>query len=316
MTRLLRKALFGIPSELYRWYQAFSLLKGADALIVPGTGLLTDVYDFYSWGPYGLFKWSALAKLRRCKLFFVSVGAGPLYGAFGRRLAKSALGLADFRSYRDVSSLEYLRSIGFAATNDRVYPDLAFSLPRSVISRDPARRQRPVVGVGLMNHDGMYGDVRHDTQVYQKYTECLVTSVKWLLDRAYDVRLLIGDLSDPVSEFRRLFSERLPKDDYARIIDAAQVTSVEELLSQFADTEFVVATRLHNIQFALFNNKPTVSISFHHKCESLMNAMGLSEYCIPIVQLETDDLIRKVLDMERNSDRLKACHRRQVRRIP
>ena len=217
MTRLLRKVLFGIPSELYRWYQAFSLLKGADALIFPGTGLLTDVYDFYSWGPYGVFKWSAMAKLRRCKLFFVSVGAGPLYGALGRRLAKSALGLADFRSYRDVSSLEYLKSIGFAATNDRVYPDLAFSLPRTVISRDPARRQRPVVGLGLMNHDGMYGDVRHDTEVYQTYTECLVTLVKWLLDRGYDVRLLIGEPRDPVSEFTHLLSEQLPKNDFARI---------------------------------------------------------------------------------------------------
>ena len=84
------------------------------------------------------------------------------------------------------------------------------------------------------------------------------------------------------------------------------MTSVEELLSLFADTEFVVATRFHNVLFALLHNKPTVSFSFHHKCESLMNAMGLSGYCIPIDQLETDDLIRKVLDMEKNSDRLKA----------
>jgi polysaccharide pyruvyl transferase WcaK-like protein len=307
VARLLRKALFGVPSEIYRWYQAFLLLKGAGALIVPGTGLITDVHDFYSWGPYGLFKWSVAAKLRRCKLFFVSVGAGPLYGALSRRLMKSALGLADFRSYRDASSLEYLKSIGFAVANDEVYPDLAFSLPRPVISCGPARRERRVVGLGLMTHDGMYGDVRHDTGVYRNYTECFVTLVKWLLDRRYDVRLLIGDHSDPVSDFRHLLSEQLPKEDYGRIIDAAQVRSFEELLLQFADTEFVVATRFHNIQFALFNNKPTVSISFHNKCESLMKAMGVSDYCIPIDQLEIDGLIRKFLDIERNSDKLKTA---------
>ncbi len=306
MTRFLRKVLIGIPNELYRWYHAFSLLKDVDALILPGTGLLTDVHDFLSWGPYGVFKWSALAKLRGCKLFFVSVGVGPLYRALGRRFAKSALGLADLRSYRDISSLEYLKSIGFAATNDRVYPDLAFSLPRTVISHKPATKQRPVVGLGLMHHAGMYGDIRHDDETYRTYMDTLLALVRWLLDRGYDVRLLLGELRDPTSEFRRLLAQRLPKDDYARITDAAQVTSVEELMSQFAGTDFVIATRFHSVVFALLSNKPTISISFHDKCASLMSAMGLSEYCIQIDQLNTNDLTRQLLKMEKDSDKLKA----------
>jgi polysaccharide pyruvyl transferase WcaK-like protein len=70
-------------------------------LVVPGTGLLTDAYGLLSWGPYNMFKWSLAAKLRCCKLVFVSVGAGPIYSALGRWLVKSALSLADFRSYRD-----------------------------------------------------------------------------------------------------------------------------------------------------------------------------------------------------------------------
>lgn len=36
-----------------------------------------------------------------------------------------------------------------------------------------------------------------------------------------------------------------------------------------------------------------------------MNAIGLSEYCLPIERLTSDDLIKRVLDMEENSDRLK-----------
>ena len=97
-------------------------------LIVPGTGLLTDAYGLFGWGPYSLFKWSLLAKACRCKLLFVSVGAGPIYGALGRWFVKSALSLADFRSYRDDSTKQYLKSIGFHSDNDRVCPDLVFSL--------------------------------------------------------------------------------------------------------------------------------------------------------------------------------------------
>ena len=42
-------------------------------LIVPGTGLLTDAYGLGGWGPYSLFKWSLAAKLRGCRVLFVSV---------------------------------------------------------------------------------------------------------------------------------------------------------------------------------------------------------------------------------------------------
>ena len=52
--------------------------------IVPGTGLLTDADGLFGWGPYSLFKWSLIAKVCRCKLLLVSVGAGPIYGILGR----------------------------------------------------------------------------------------------------------------------------------------------------------------------------------------------------------------------------------------
>ena len=305
ITRLLRLVAFGIPSELYRWYEAFWTLKGTDALIVPGTGLLTDAFGLLSWGPYNMFKWSVLAKLRGCRLLFVSVGAGPLQGRLGRFFVKSALALADYRSYRDVSSLQYLKKIGFTRSNDRVYPDLAFSLPEFSIPPDGrVRRRRPVVGLGLMNSGSMYGDRTLSRETYRSYMETLVSLAVWLLDRGYDVRLLIGEVGDPVSEFRCLLAERLPAYDLSRIIETP-ITSVQGLLSQFADTDLVVATRFHNVLFALLSKKPTVSIAFHHKCTSLMNAIGLSEYCLPIERLTSDDLIKRVLDMEENSDRLK-----------
>jgi polysaccharide pyruvyl transferase WcaK-like protein len=304
--RLIRKVVIGIPNELYRWWDTFRKLKGTDALIVPGTGLLTDAHDLFNWGPYGLFRWSVLAKMRGCKLFFVSVGAGPLSRRLGRLFATLALGLADFRSYRDVSSLEYMKSIGFGAANDEVYPDLAFSLPPALIPRESqTSERRPVVGLGLMHHAGMYGDITHDDKTYQKYTETLLDLVKWLLDRGYDVRLLIGELRDPVSEFRRLLDERLPGLEPTRI-QHASVTSVEALLAQFADTDFVLVTRFHNIIFALLNDKPVVSISFHSKCASLMCDMGLSEYCLQIDRVEIDELIGKVRNVQNNSHQLRA----------
>ena len=131
--------------------------------------------------------------------------------------------------------------------------------------------------------------------------------MKWLLAREYDVRLLSGDLADAQArhEFRALLGERLSACDQSRIIDEP-ISSVEEILSQIAATDIIVATRFHNVVMALVCEKPVISISFHHKCESLMSAMGLAEYCLDINALQADKLIEKICDLEKNHDKVKA----------
>src|SRR5262249_39850007 len=108
LLRAVRSIFIGIPSELYRWVKALARLRRTDLLIIPGTGVLTDALGLFKWGPYNLLKWSLMAKASRCKLLFVSVGAGPIYRLSGRCFVKSVLTLADFRSYRDSSSKQYL----------------------------------------------------------------------------------------------------------------------------------------------------------------------------------------------------------------
>ncbi len=308
ITILLRRVFIGIPSEVYRWLKALRTLKGTDVLIVPGTGLLTDAYGLFSWGPYNMFKWSLVAKLCRCKLVFASVGAGPIYGILGRFLVRSALFLADFRSYRDMSTIQYVKKIGFRATNDRVFPDLVFSLPEAVIPREKTRESRkPVVGLGLMQYPGKYSVDRPSNSIYLSYLENLMILVRWLLAHEYDVRLLIGDLCDRpvIQEFRALLKERSTENDNGRIIHEP-VGSVEQLLSQLSATDIVVATRFHNVLLALLLNKPVISISFHHKCASLMSSMGLSEYCLDINELKADSLIERVCSLEKNAGTLKS----------
>jgi polysaccharide pyruvyl transferase WcaK-like protein len=315
LLRLVRIVCIGIPSEAYRWVKGLMTLRRTDMLIIPGTGLLTDAWGLLGWGPYNMLKWSLIAKVCRCKLLFVSVGAGPIYGALGRCFVKSALSLADFRSYRDNSTMQYLKGVGFQPNGDRVYPDLVFSLPEVVIPHQDTKktRRRSVVGLGVMAYAGKYSVPKPSNAIYLAYLENLVRLVEWLLANEYDVRLLIGDLWDvrATQEFRCLLKERLAVYDEERILDEAAV-SVEHLVSQLAATDIVVATRFHNVVLALLNNKPVISISFHHKCHSLMSAMGLSEYCLDINDLKADTLIEKVCDLEKNAGKLRPLIREKV----
>lgn len=312
VARWFRSLFIGIPNELYGWIEAFKTLKGAGALIIPGTGLLTDAYGRLEWGPYFLFKWLVVAKLRGCKVLFVSVGAGPLYGRLSKLLVKASLTLADFRSYRDVSSMLYLKSLGFVRKQDKIYPDLAFSLPFAS-HRSRKNTARTVVGLGLMTYAGKYSVENPSMTTYRNYLNNLVSFVQWLLENEYEVKLLTIDVTDrpTADEFKRLLKERLVTYDPARIVDVA-VSSVEGLVSQFAETDLVVATRFHNVLLALLCDKPVISISFHHKCSSLMSQMELSEYSQDIKDLSVDKLIEQLCQLQQNADCVKRIIREKV----
>ena len=304
VARLLRKLVIGIPSEIYRWLAPVGVLRHMDMLVVAGTGLLTDAYGFISWGPYNLFRWTLMAKLCGCKIAFVSVGAGPFYLSRGKFLTRAILAMANFRSYRDSTSMDWLRRIGFQRRSDRVYPDLAFSLPEALVPH-PRRRpgRRRTVGLGLMEYAGRLSVESPSNAVYQSYLAALQVFVRWLLEHDYDVRLLIGDISDKAvtQEFKAMLKQGVQSYDEERVIDEP-IDCVEDLLSQLAMTDLVVATRFHNVLLSLFLDKPVLSIAFHHKCVSLMGEMGLSKYSLDINELKADELIDSFCDLEKNAE--------------
>ena len=304
LARRVPMAFVGLGAELRQYARAFRTLKGTDMFIVPGTGLLTDAYGLSNWGPYSVFKWTLMARLCRSRVLFVSIGAGPIDGPLGRVLVKAALSLADYRSYRDDSSRDYLSGIGVRTSRDRVYPDLVFSLPEAFLSRDAARAdgQRRVVGLGLMVYAGKYSAADPRPETYRAYLEALAIFAEWLLEHDYDIRLLLGDADTIViDEFRSVLEARLGPYDEGRIIEQP-IASVHDVLAGLAATDVIVATRFHNVLLAMLLNKPVIAISFHHKCSSLMREMELSEYCHAIDHMDAETLIGQFRTLERDRD--------------
>ena len=304
LDKRLRMATRGLREEIQEYMRAWRALKGTDMLIIPGTGLLTDAFGLLGWGPYGLLKWSLIAKLRRCKVMFVSVGAGPLGSARGRFFVKLALSLADYRSYRDVQSREVVEGIGVRAKDDRIYPDLVFGLSLPLPPKAAVREGRPVVALGLMAYFEKYSIASAMRDTYERYVESFAAIVGWLLDRDYDVKLLLGDEDVDtvvIDDLKAVLRERLASDVDERVTDHT-IGSVNELLSQLRATDLVIATRFHNVLMSLLLGKPVVAISFHHKCSSLMSEIGLSEYCQDINLIKADALIAKFEALVQHAD--------------
>jgi len=307
LLRVLRGIVIRLPRELMHWMTAFKTLKGSRMLIMAGTGMLDDFgirpFDLH----YEIFKWSLLAKLRGCKLLFVSVGTGQLEHPLSRWFVKAALALADYRSYRDRFSRDLLDDLGIAARRDFVYPDLVFSFPRPEVRRESRRRTGPVVGLGLMEYYGKGCRPEDGRAVYHAYIDKVTTFVAWLLERGYTVRLLIGDVvydgrasHDVIGRLR----ERHVVYDERRLIHGP-VSSVDQLIFQLAQSEIVVASRFHNVLLALMLTKPVVSISYYgRKNEALMAEMGLAEYCQRIDDLDPGRLIEQFRALEERTETL------------
>jgi polysaccharide pyruvyl transferase WcaK-like protein len=313
--RSLRKIFLGIPVELYRWFSVIKGLVGTHILMMTGTGMLSDSGINPLGLHYDILRWSVGAKLCRCKLLFVSVGAGPIRHPLARLFVKAALRLADYRSYRDSFSKEYLKSIGFDA-GDAVYPDLAFSLPKSILPDEQIEGDHCApVGVGLITHYVQRTLSDDAEQIYRDYVTKMASFISWLLEHNRTVRLLIGDLvydSRVRQDLRTLLEQSGLSYEKSKIIDEP-ARSFEELLSQLATTKVVVASRFHNLLLAVMLGKPALAISFHEKDDSLMTAMGLQEFRQDIANVDVSTLKEQFVRLEENADLLRQEIRRKTK---
>ena len=163
------------------------------------------------------------------------------------------------------------------------------------------------IGVGLMDYYGKESLRETGELAYRPYLETMAAFTDWLLKQKYTVRLLIGDVSYDrrvKHDLRGILDrDRVAYDD-RQLIDEP-VFSVEQLLSQLATTDMVVATRFHNVLMAWPLNKPVVSIAYDPKIDALMAEAGMAAYCQPIGRFEPAALIERFSRLEANSETVK-----------
>jgi len=298
-----------IPGELNDWLAAIKTLRGTDVLIMTGTGMLTDYMTTASGFPYDVFRWSAAGRLAGCKVRFVGVGVGPIYGRLSRWLIRTALSVADYRSYRDHNSKKRIRDNGFNSDNDLVFPDLVFSLPSDLLPHRASLSNRPRrVGLGVMDHRDihLWDANQHEIQ-YSGYLDKMCDFVLWLIKHKYQVRILQGDARHDAStraELRSRLEERGIRYDEAGIIDEGS-TTVEELTEQIADVDIVVSPRFHNLLLGLMLGIPVVSISYDPKNDSLLEGVGLEKYRQPLYGMSLQKLIDQFTDIAERGWELK-----------
>jgi polysaccharide pyruvyl transferase WcaK-like protein len=302
-----------IPRELAHWYQMLRLMMRSDAFIVPGTGIITDGSCGSLGWPYDMFKLSLLARLCGVRVIYLSVGCGPFRYRLGGWLIRRSLGLAHYRSYRDVDSQQRLEAIGFDAARDAVYPDLVFGLSREHLDGGRAETESArIIGLGLKDHTPSLEEA--DARSYRDYLGLMADFVVWLQARGCAVRLIIGDAQydTRVREDLIALLEARGAGAKAPHLLSDPVPTVDELLRQLRATDAVISPRFHNLVLALMLDKPVIALSDLPKVTALLVDLGLGRFCLPLENLMTTELIHRFAELQDGAGKLKPYMRDAV----
>ena len=306
LTRIGRIAFLRAPQELAHWFRMLRVMASCDVLLVPGTGIVTDAACGSLGWPYDMFKLTVLARLWGVRVVVLSVGAGPFRHRLGCWFIRRSLGLAHYRSYRDVDSRRRLEDIGLNTAHDVVYPDLVFGLsPDQLTARRTCSERRRVVGLGLKDYATPVDDA--DVKGYRDYLSAMSDFVMWLQARRYTVRLIIGDAQYDTRVREDLMALLRARDAGAkcRLPLSDPVPTVEELLRQLRQTDAVISPRFHNLVLALMLNKPVIALSDLPKVDALLIDLGLERFCLPLEGLKVEELTSRFVQLQNDAENLK-----------
>ncbi|WP_324785226.1 polysaccharide pyruvyl transferase family protein [Streptomyces sp. H51] len=312
-------ARFGIPATRLHWYRGeyrtasragaiaakglgklvdvfrtAAWVRRHDVVIVPGMGVLEATLPLRPWGfPYSLFLLCASGRLFGTRVALVGVGAAGIRDRPTRALVRWSARLAAYRSYRDAQSRDAMRAMGVDTARDRVYPDLAFSLPTPPAGA--ASGAPGTVCVGVMDFHGGNDDRARADEIHRRYLDGTIRFVRTLAEEGRPVRLLTGDDCDT-----SVVAAILDAVDSA-LVTAAEPASLADLMKEMAAADAVVAVRYHNLVCALKTGTPVLALSYAAKSDALMDRMGLGAFCHPAREVDADRLLEQFRALEQHS---------------
>ena len=301
LTDFVREALF--------WVQSYRALRNLDMLIISGGGQLCELWGGPWCHPYTIFKFALLTKIARKKLYFLNVGAGPLEHPLSKLFTRCAVRCADYVSFRDHGSQELVRSLG-VRMNMYVYPDPAYALELQSYSHAvSASNSMPIVGVNPFGFCDPRVWPRKDNSLYQQYLEKITCFSEWLLERGYTLRVFTTEMSVDqlaIEDLKARLYSRLSSPELLSQVFGKASTTVNEILREMSQFDFIVTSKFHGIIFSHLLGKPVISLSYHTKMDVAMRALGQAQYCADVERFDVEWLIKAFRSLINDSRNIKS----------
>jgi polysaccharide pyruvyl transferase WcaK-like protein len=276
------------------------ILSKVDLLLISGGGQLDEFWGGAWHHPFTLFKWTAMSRLTRTTVAFLSVGAGSITSPVSRWFLRRALRTARYRSYRDTGSKAIVRERLGPNFDDPVVPDMAFGLPVSVSPPSEDRARRLVIAVGPMPYCDPRIWPRKDRPTYERYLNLLAEFCQRMMLADVTLKFFVGEAhQDPpvVGDVLEMLASRGGDRSSPRIV-VPRIESVRDLVSCLSDADFVIASRFHGALLSLLLRRPVLALSYERKVRQLMTDLGQASFCLDIERAAIGDMMEKFAEIQ------------------
>ncbi len=262
----------------------FNAIRGADALVVGGGGILQDATSlgnllFHASRPI-------MAAITRTPVVISGVGIGPLGHTLSRRLTRRVCSIAASIDVRDAGSAELLVALGVPAEKFVEGADYAHLLPslerdalstagRAVIDALVAARGegRRLIGLSLRppvgsraRRDRLSAADRADIDRMARIADHLVEE--------HDAQIVFVSMhpqqDDPIAA---LLEDAMQRGD--RVLPIPGDLTPSTIRAAIGELDLMIGTRLHTLIFAACENVPFVALAYDDKVAGYAEALGL-----------------------------------------
>jgi polysaccharide pyruvyl transferase WcaK-like protein len=245
-----------------------------------------------------------LCKLSGAKVAILSVGAGPIDSALSKFFIRRTLGLVDYRSYRDAVSSRLMESMKVKGSHP-VFPDLVYSLQLPAARPAANGTTRLVVGTNPVPFfDGRYWPTS-DPQRYQEYVRKFARFAEWLDRSGHAVLFFPTQVRADVRTINDIRQAMNGAGDSSALLPGERMQTLEDLVSEIARADLVVANRYHGILIPLMMNKPVLGVAYHEKSRALLEMAGQGDYVLNIADFTVEELMERFQALEANAAAIK-----------
>jgi colanic acid/amylovoran biosynthesis protein len=283
------------------WRHPLAVLKDADLQVCVGGGYLRGRHDLTSTILLLLLVHQIwLAKLLGKPVYLYAQSFGPYMNKLQSVIARSGIMAASLVLVREAKSYRQLQSLHIPEDKVVRVPDSAFlfTAPKSEHVLQlirPKGNTDTIVGITVRSW--------LDKKRQSKYEAAIAALIKHITDKPHHRVVVIPQVTstlqndDDRDAGARVAKLLEPRDN---IVFLNQRFTHGEILSIYSTLDYLVGTRFHSVIFSLLSHVPAVAIEYEHKTSGIMQDLGLSEWVIPIEDVDAtrvthlfDEVVRK-----------------------
>lgn len=306
-TGRLGRAIAPVAGKAADLIHLWRVVGSADAVVVPGTGLLDEPRRRV---PGGSLTWlsmvTAVARARHVPVAWLAIGGGRFAHRLPALVAATAARCATYRSYRDTTTRDALAAVWAGAARDPVVPDVVYARADPPAPRPTTSGPWPaVVGVSVIDLDPDPTPGASRVELRDAYVASMAALVARLAGEGAQVRLLVADDAD-VAVVDRVCAGATVLGAPAAAMSRTRSADFDDIRRAVRECDVVVASRFHVLIAATLARRPVVALSHADKVDQLMATLGLDRFRLDVLAADAESCLRLVLDAHREHEILAA----------